>query len=119
MEGSFPTFESPSKSALVTKPVICLKEAQTRYKTEICRNWVAGHCPYETNCLFAHGSGDLRDKIPQDNYKTKFCVNILSKGYCEYGARCQFKHSDNSPRKSCAPTSVRFSVFLRLANECE
>ena len=32
-----------------------------RYKTKMCRNYTAaGHCPYESRCMFAHGDHELR-----------------------------------------------------------
>ena len=33
-----------------------------KYKTELCRNWMAGFCSFESKCVFAHGKEELRLK---------------------------------------------------------
>lgn len=65
-----------------------------KYKTEICRYWMErGVCQYGTNCAFAHGYHEIREKshLP-NNYKTRKCKRYHTKGYCSYGFRCQFQH---------------------------
>jgi butyrate response factor 1 len=50
-----------------------VKTDETKYKTEMCRNWMEhGSCEYGPKCNYAHGKRDLFDKIqPNENYKTK------------------------------------------------
>lgn len=38
-----------------------------KYKTELCRNWMAGFCSFESKCVFAHGKEELRLKTLQVN----------------------------------------------------
>jgi len=71
-----------------------------KFKTEMCKNWEAGYCPYgDEKCSFAHGKAQLMQKsnLPS-NYKTKQCENF-KKGTCKYGSRCQFLHGDNDSKK--------------------
>lgn len=36
---------------------------RTKYKTEICKNWeLAGFCPFEASCSFAHGIHELNTR---------------------------------------------------------
>lgn len=63
-------------------------EAQSKYRTELCRNWVQGHCAFGSKCLFAHGIDKIREKTSE----VKPCTQYLQRGYCLYGSRCQFSH---------------------------
>lgn len=46
-------------------------------------------------CSFAHGKHELKEKIHlHTNYKTKPCQQYFMKGYCFYGYRCQYLHSE-------------------------
>jgi hypothetical protein len=67
---------------------------ETKYKTELCRNWIEhGFCNYGNKCNFAHGRDELNQKIPCSNkYKSKQCQPFHTKGYCTYGQRCMFVH---------------------------
>jgi hypothetical protein len=38
--------------------------AAVKYKTRICRNWLAGHCDFGPVCTFAHGQAELRGSAP-------------------------------------------------------
>lgn len=99
----------------------------TKYKTEMCRNWVElGHCQYGPKCNFAHGQEDLVDKIPANSkYKSKLCIPFHEMGYCTYGQRCLFLHSHDSLADMHKPyqwtllllgrTGRRLPVFQRLA----
>lgn len=64
-----------------------------KYKTELCKKWSSGFCEFNENCIFAHGSDDLRAKINEGkNKKSKECNQFFDMGYCIYGSRCQFSH---------------------------
>lgn len=106
-------------------PEMTFNEAAAKYKTEICTNWVSGHCQYGTNCLFAHGDYEMRRKAVPKNYKTKFCINILRTGWCPYGTRCQFLHKEDgpdtapgSPQGSREVSVERRPVFIDLERRC-
>lgn len=79
-----PLLRSKSK-----KPIDC-----TKYKTEMCRNWVETNiCQYAEKCNFAHGYDELIEKNPSnEKYKSKKCIPFHSKGVCTYGHRCLFLH---------------------------
>ena len=102
-----------------------------KYKTELCKNWAKGFCQYSSNCLFAHGSHEIREKTLPSKYKTRLCVNMLREGSCKYGDRCQFKHeadfiatAPGSPQHKLqlvAPdfdsaTSKRLPIFQQIVN---
>lgn len=55
-----------------------------------------GYCKYEFNCKFAHGHNELHEKsVPfKEKYKTKGCVTFTSQGFCPYGSRCLFMHTE-------------------------
>jgi hypothetical protein len=77
-----------------------------KYKTELCRNWEAGHCDYGEHCAFAHGPHELREKqATKKAYKSKPCKAFNELGFCMYGSRCQFIHSN---------CRKRLSTFLEL-----
>ena len=63
-----------------------------RFKTRLCKYFLAGHCPYAaTNtCQFAHSNDEL---------KTRLCKYFLA-GHCPYAATntCQFAHSNDELR---------------------
>lgn len=65
------------------------KRSTMKYKTEICKNWEAGYCEFEDECVFAHGKDDLRGK---SSYKTKKCRQFFEQGYCMFGNKCIFQH---------------------------
>ena len=66
---------------------------RTKWKTEICKYWeMYGQCKYGTNCAFAHGDSELKQRKLSFNYKTKPCKQFFELGVCSYGVRCQFSH---------------------------
>jgi hypothetical protein len=68
----------------------------TRYKTEICRNFKErSNCIYGDQCQFAHGRQELRDASRNNKYKTKSCQKYWVTGYCAYGPRCNFLHLES------------------------
>ena len=66
---------------------------ETRYKTELCRQFEeSGICEYGTRCLFAHGSYELKDmKNRHPRYKSELCSSFEI-GQCSFGTRCSFLH---------------------------
>ena len=96
-----------------------------KFKTELCRNWELGQCPFGQKCTFAHGPNELRQKTHVAvNYKTKKCRQFFQKGFCSYGQRCQFLHVENADSRSTSPSPStaecsfeerrRLPVFLSL-----
>lgn len=81
-----------------------------KYKTELCRSYLKnGSCSYKNKCRYAHGESELIPKmICNKNYKKILC-DKFSKGYCPYGARCQYLHQirpstyflDRSEKEGC------------------
>lgn len=66
---------------------------QQKYKSEICKYWENGLCPYGSRCMYAHGNKDLRNPFRNRRlYKTKHCASWDLLKYCPYGAKCQFQH---------------------------
>lgn len=69
---------------------------QQKYKSEICKYWENGKCPYGARCIYAHGSRDQRNPFLRRRlYKTKNCVSWALQNCCPYGAKCQFQHPVN------------------------
>ncbi len=70
------------------------KVDRTKYKTELCKNWVElRNCRYGTKCQFAHGYDELYVKEPQNSkYKSKECMTFSGSFFCPYGERCLFQH---------------------------
>ena len=82
------------------------QDFKVKYKTEMCKNWAAGHCEFGNKCAFAHGYDELRKKLHlANNYKTKNCKQFFEQGYCMYGQRCQFKHMDIQDTASSSPAT--------------
>ena len=69
-----------------------------KYKTEICKTYsLAGRCPYNEKCRFAHGEAEMFEKeVDTRLYKKKICVAFEEEGFCPYGLRCHFKHEVES-----------------------
>ena len=79
-------------------------ELDTKFKTEICRNWETGDCEYGEKCFFAHGPKDLREKPGPKVQKLQKCENFFKNGYCINGNKCLYKHSDNSDNTTMSPS---------------
>ena len=77
------------------------------YKTALCGKFKSGGtCPYDAQCMYAHGERDLRrhaaaSTAPRSvgrttessaSYKTVLCKNFAYNGQCPYGRRCTFAH---------------------------
>ncbi len=70
---------------------------KTKWKTEKCHYWDLNHeCKFGENCAFAHGDEELKQKMINNNYKTKLCKQFFDEGFCLYGSRCQFSHKKKS-----------------------
>jgi len=89
-------------------------DQNTRFKTEICRNFKEkGHCLYGDLCQFAHGKDEMRNVGQHSKYKTKRCQKYWIAGYCAYGPRCNFLHYEEKdqvqPKHSSGPMSGRLA----------
>jgi hypothetical protein len=74
---------------------------KTKYKTEMCKNWVesdGSYCRYGDKCQFAHGSLEIKltPEPLHDKYKSKECVQFHGTNFCPYGLRCMFQHEERS-----------------------
>lgn len=63
-----------------------------KYKTEICKNWEAGHCAFDSACTFAHGGCELRQKQPGVASRIKKCKQFAKMGFCENRSQCLYLH---------------------------
>ena len=75
------------------------KTDKTKYKTEMCKNWIeVGLCRYGNKCQFAHGDLELMGKATPINakYKSKTCTTFQERLFCPYGKRCLFRHEDRT-----------------------
>ena len=67
--------------------------ADTRYKTELCKNFsLTGQCKFGKGCAFAHCKTELRTR-QTPHYKARSCVYFNVQGLCPYGPRCQYFHA--------------------------
>lgn len=75
----------------------------TKYKTELCKNWLErGTCPYGNKCQFAHGPSDMRVREHKPAYKTRPCQAFVETGMCAYGVRCKYRHGDDDEQRLLA-----------------
>ncbi|CAD5208193.1 unnamed protein product [Bursaphelenchus xylophilus] len=68
------------------------KKLRRRFKTILCKNFMAGSCPYGDDCNFAHGENELRVPELPKNYKTRPCANFMLRNFCPLGKKCDFIH---------------------------
>lgn len=123
-----------TNSSTLLRPKIKKPIDGTKYKTELCRNWIElGECHYGDKCNFAHGKYQLMKKLPANQkYKSKACIPFHTKGFCTYGQRCLFLHEkrplEELPRthfvslqsQECRPAcSNRLPVFENLSRNSE
>lgn len=80
--------ECPQKS---TKPNALFKA------TELCRFHLKGRCTRGSECTFAHGHEQLRQR--PDLYKTQMCVQFTMQGWCQNQGRCDFAHAVEELRR--------------------
>ena len=70
-----------------------VNSSRTRYKIELCRNWVNGFCEFGNKCTYAHGGTELkRSPSPLLVEKVVVCELFKQRGYCLNGSQCQFIH---------------------------
>ncbi|CAH1765056.1 4585_t:CDS:2 [Entrophospora sp. SA101] len=80
------------------------------YKTRLCERFeTEKFCPYGPKCTFAHGAGELRERLvvpveeksslptvkdgPENPlYKTRLCERFMKENFCQYGPKCNFAH---------------------------
>jgi len=90
---------SDNNQSSSSKKQSCQKTDKTKYKTEMCKNWIeVGYCRYGSKCQFAHGDQELMGKQAPSNskYKSKQCTTFQEKLFCPYGKRCLFRHEDRT-----------------------
>ena len=71
-----------------------------KFKTELCRNWLNGHCSFDNKCVFAHGKEELREK-------TMFSIEEITIS--------ETKESENSLSPH-ANNKKRLPVFVELSS---
>ncbi|CAG9323050.1 unnamed protein product [Blepharisma stoltei] len=84
-------------------------EFMTKYKTELCKKWMAGFCEFGEKCAFAHGNEQLRQiNSISDSSKIKKCAKFFELGYCLLLHKCPFRH-ERYPldTESSTPTESR------------
>lgn len=67
------------------------------YKTKMCRYYLNGECRFGDDCVFAHGTEELRSGTTHPLRKTKKCSAFHSretKGICYHGSSCNFIHRE-------------------------
>ncbi|KAI8907752.1 eIF4-gamma/eIF5/eIF2-epsilon-domain-containing protein [Powellomyces hirtus] len=92
--------------------------ASPLYKTRLCERFeIEGNCPYGSRCTFAHGTAELRERVPTTNdagehkdphsssfFKTRLCERFVNEGFCQYGRHCHYAHGPSELRERPAPT---------------
>ena len=75
-----------------------VNSSKTRYKIELCRNWVNGFCEFGNKCTFAHGGNELKRSVsPLSTVeKVATCTSFKQRGYCFNGINCQFIHKNSN-----------------------
>jgi len=107
-------YQKPQLLVPPANPLRCPKTERTKYKTELCKNWIeTGVCRYGDKCQFAHGYHELVYQGPKNQkYKSKQCNTFIERLYCPYGNRCLFKHEDRTEEEV-----TEFFYVLRLLAE--
>lgn len=70
--------------AILSRKLLSL-DYNDKYKTELCRNWMAGFCSFDNECVFAHGKEELRikssnlaDPVPREPSPSLYATNKSS-----------------------------------------
>lgn len=78
---------------------------KTGYKTVLCQFYLQGTCEKADQCLYAHGTSQLRNsagleiKDVQSKTKTKLCAKFLQYGSCPFGPQCTYAHGVSELQK--------------------
>ena len=100
---SAPTVPSTTTTVSTTAGATEQHERKIRLKTELCMHYEHGrHCPFGTNCTYAHGQAELQMTKLQDlheaglvdrvTYRIKPCLTWIMTGSCPFGKRCTGIH---------------------------
>lgn len=82
----------------------------SRFKTELCRNWMKGYCAFDDTCCFAHGVEELRNRQVEE----KPCQHYFQHGYCLYGIKCQFSHERLNFERKLSKVRVIVPHFIEF-----
>ena len=78
-----------TKTAKMTHSSDMVTKFQTKYKTELCKNWIeVGFCRYKDQCMFAHGHNEVMLPKNEPMRKDKNCKTFFKTSQCPYGVRC-------------------------------
>ena len=70
-----------TKSAKCTHTSDIVTKFQTKYKTELCKNWIeVGYCRYKAQCMFAHGHSEVVLPEIEPMRKDKNCKTFFKTG---------------------------------------
>ncbi|MED6120502.1 hypothetical protein PIB30_021365 [Stylosanthes scabra] len=69
-------------------------QMESRYKTEVCRRFMAGSCGDGSKCRYAHGVSELRVR----GGCPKVCRMFSLYRNCSYGHKCRFLHHLHHPQ---------------------
>eukprot|EP00474_Spongospora_subterranea_P008390 CRZ08848.1 hypothetical protein [Spongospora subterranea] len=105
--------------------LVCVDSDEQLLKTELCRNWGPPlyHCQYGDTCNFAHGEGELRERVRRGEYKSKLCDEPVRLGVrsCTYTtqqqSRCNYCHPGEAVRQKCSRPYFDSEYFAILARE--
>ena len=112
-------FETPAK---LEKKKNRLAKFATKYKTELCKNWIeVGFCRYEEQCKFAHGAHEMVVPQQENTKRDKNCKTFFKTKQCPYGVRCQFNHEhrDIDQIKRYAYTAKLYTYESLYANSMD
>ncbi|MED6143617.1 hypothetical protein PIB30_007557 [Stylosanthes scabra] len=68
---------------------------ESRYKTEVCRRFMAGTCGLGSKCRYAHGVSELR--VRGGGGCPRVCRIFSVYRNCSYGHKCRFLHHHPQP----------------------
>lgn len=88
---------------------------ESKFKTQLCNYYKAGHCPNGRSCTFAHGHRELN--LP-DHYKTQLCRHY-PRGTCTYGDDCMFAHGAEELRDFDEPQDAPTPVVRKILTKGE
>lgn len=96
-------YMQPMGSFEMGAPAYVQYDADGKYKTELCKNWIeTAKCRYEGKCRFAHGQEELTSfavNMYDEKFKSKNCRTFYHTKQCMYGSRCMFRHEHRNYRQ--------------------